>query len=160
MNPARYEVEGMSFPAGYLSAEGLAELARSGRLGERRVRHIQSGEFLTPDQVRQVTGGAGVATVQMPGWDHAKVDGNKDPMRFVAPVHASGLAVAAGYLGLFSVLFIFAPIALILSILALNDLKKNPHKTGKGRAIFGLIMGGIFSAGLLYALLIRDQQVR
>lgn len=152
MNPDRYEVEGMSFPTGYLSAEGLTELARSGRLGQNRVRHVQTGEFLTPEQLHQVIGGAHVPTVQMPGWDHAKVDGNKDPMRFVAPVHASGWAVAAGYLGLFSLMVVPGPLAVIASVLALKDLKKNPNKTGKGRAIFGLIMGSLGSIGLGIAI--------
>jgi hypothetical protein len=38
---------------------------------------------------------------------------------------------------------------LIFGILALNDIKKHPDKMGKGRAWFGIIMGGIFSFGLL-----------
>jgi hypothetical protein len=80
------------------------------------------------------------------------VDGNRDPLRFVAPIHASGMAVAAGYLGLFSVLLIFAPFALVTGIFALRDLKANPTKTGKGRAYFGIGMGGAFSLVLVYVL--------
>jgi len=74
---------------------------------------------------------------------------NDAELRHLVPVGRSGLAIAAGYLALFSVLFIPAPFALIFGILALNDIKKHPDKMGKGRAWFGIIMGGIFSFGLL-----------
>jgi hypothetical protein len=57
------------------------------------------------------------------------------------PVGRSGLAIAAGYAGLFSLVIIPAPIALILSIVAIVDLKGHPEKHGWGRTIFGLIMG-------------------
>ena len=69
-----------------------------------------------------------------------------DPtMRMLLPVGRSGLAIAAGYFGLFSVIFFPAPIALLLGFLALRDIKKNPEKGGTGRAIFGLVMGIIFT---------------
>ncbi len=63
--------------------------------------------------------------------------------RWLLPVGRSGWAIAAGYLGLFSLLVLPAPVALIVSIVALRDIKKHPERHGKGRAIFGLIMGGI-----------------
>lgn len=66
-------------------------------------------------------------------------------MRMLLPVGRSGLAIAAGYAGLFAMTGILAPIALLLGILALKDIKKNPKKLGKGRAIFALIMGSIFT---------------
>lgn len=79
-----------------------------------------------------------------------------DPaMRMLLPVGRSGWAIASGYLGLFSVLFIFAPFALITGILAIVDIKKNPEKIGMGRAIFGIVMGGLFTAILVFALLIN-----
>jgi hypothetical protein len=65
------------------------------------------------------------------------------------PVGRSGLAIAAGYAGLISVLFFPAPIALLLGILAICDIRKNPHKHGMGRAVFGLVMGIIFTILLL-----------
>jgi hypothetical protein len=71
------------------------------------------------------------------------VPANDDPLRFVIPVNPSVWAIAAGYLGLFSVLCVFAPFSLIAGILALKDLKANPNKTGRGRALFGIIMGVI-----------------
>ena len=69
-------------------------------------------------------------------------------MRWLLPVGRSGWAIAAGYLGLFSVIPIFAPIALIISIVAIRDIKKNPQRHGMGRAIFGLVMGILGSLGL------------
>ena len=66
-------------------------------------------------------------------------------MRMLLPVGRSGLAIAAGYLGLISILLIPAPIALAVSILALIDLRKNPELHGMGRAIFGIISGTLCS---------------
>ena len=66
-------------------------------------------------------------------------------MRMILPVGRSGLAIAAGYVGLFAVLLVPAPIALILGILAVIDIRRHPEKHGMGRAVFALIMGGIFS---------------
>ena len=68
-----------------------------------------------------------------------------DGLHFVVPVNTSGLAIAAGYVGLISVLCLPAPIALILGILAVRHLKKNPKMHGMGRAIFAIAMGAIFS---------------
>ena len=54
------------------------------------------------------------------------------------------LAIAAGYAGMFAVLVFPAPIALILGIVALRDCHKR-SLPGKGRAIFAIVMGAIFS---------------
>jgi hypothetical protein len=62
-------------------------------------------------------------------------------MRMLIPVGRSGWAIAAGYLGLFSVLVVPAPLALIVSIVAIRDIKGHPDRHGMGRAVFGLIMG-------------------
>jgi len=67
-------------------------------------------------------------------------------LHWLLPVGRSGWAIAAGYLGLFSLLGIFAPFALITGILGLRAIKKNPRLGGRGRAIFGIVMGGIFTA--------------
>jgi hypothetical protein len=72
-------------------------------------------------------------------------------IRLLLPVGRSGWAIAAGYAGLISVLFLPAPLALLFGILALRDMKRHPEKHGMGRAIFGLIMGGIFSVFLVLA---------
>jgi hypothetical protein len=67
------------------------------------------------------------------------------------PVNRSGWAIAAGYAGLFSILLIFAPIAILLGVLALNDLKDKPAVGGRGRAWFGIIAGALGTLGLLAA---------
>ena len=61
------------------------------------------------------------------------------------PVDVPVTAIAAGYLGLLSVLLVFAPVSLIVSIFALRTLKKSPEMSGRGRAWFGLIMGIVFT---------------
>ncbi len=69
-----------------------------------------------------------------------------DPaIRMLIPVGRSPLAIAAGYMGLFSMLFFPAPIALILGLLAIRDIRAHPEKHGMGRAIFGLVMGILFT---------------
>ncbi|MEX0776654.1 MAG: DUF4190 domain-containing protein [Phycisphaeraceae bacterium] len=70
-------------------------------------------------------------------------------IRMLLPVGRSGWAIAAGYAGLFAVLLLPAPIALFLSIVAIMDMRKHPDRHGMGRAIFGLVMGGLFTALLL-----------
>ena len=71
----------------------------------------------------------------------------------VIPVGRAPSAIAAGYLGLLSPLIIFAPFALLVGILALNQMKKDPELTGAGRAWFGIIMGAIFSLAFVAMLL-------
>jgi len=67
-----------------------------------------------------------------------------DPsMRMLLPVGRSPYAIAAGYAGLFAVIPFFAPIALVLGILAVRHIKRNPKLHGLGRAWFGLVMGAL-----------------
>lgn len=69
-----------------------------------------------------------------------------DPaMRMLLPVGRSIYAIIAGYFGLFSLIIFPAPLAIIFGYLALRDIKKNPKLGGRGRAIFGLVMGIIFT---------------
>ena len=63
-------------------------------------------------------------------------------LRMIIPVGRSGLAIAAGYLGLFSLIPLFGIFALVIGILAILDIRKHPEKHGLGRAWFGVIMGG------------------
>lgn len=70
-------------------------------------------------------------------------------IRALLPVGRSGLAIAAGYLGLFALCGVPAPFALALGIVALIDLKKHPEKHGMGRAIFAIVMGVLGTLGLL-----------
>ncbi len=71
--------------------------------------------------------------------------GDDAAMRMFLPVGRSGWAIAAGYLGLFGLVVLPAPIALIVSIVAIRDLKRSREtdrpKYGMGRAVFGLIVG-------------------
>ena len=83
------------------------------------------------------------------GFDPAESAG----MRMLLPVGRSGWAIVAGYLGLFSVLMFPAPLSVIVSIIALRSIKKNPKLRGMGRAWFGLIMGFIGSAMLALFLI-------
>lgn len=71
--------------------------------------------------------------------------GDSAGMRMLLPVGRSPLAIVAGYLGLVSVLCVPAPFALGFGIAAAVDLKRHPEKHGWGRAIFGIVMGGLFT---------------
>jgi hypothetical protein len=64
-------------------------------------------------------------------------------LEVLLPVNRSGLAIAAGYAGLFAILIVFAPIALVLGVLALRDLSNKPTVGGRGRAWFGVVAGGL-----------------
>lgn len=69
----------------------------------------------------------------------------------VAPVGRSGWALAAGYLGLASILILPAPFAIWFGILAIRDIRRNPHKMGIVRAWFGIVA---VSASLLLFLIV------
>lgn len=80
-------------------------------------------------------------------------DPGQDPtMRMLLPVGRSGLSIAAGYLGLFSLIPIFAPIAIFVSVLAIRELRRKRHLHGMGRAVFGLVMGIVMSLLALIGL--------
>ncbi len=74
-------------------------------------------------------------------------------IRLLVPYKVSGLAIAAGYLGLFAVLLLPAPLALVVGIAAVAQLRRNPEKHGMGRAIFGVVMGVLGTAGLIYTII-------
>ena len=83
--------------------------------------------------------------------------GDNAAMRILLPVGRSGWAIVAGYLGLFAMLVVPAPLALIVSIVAIRDIRRSrslPHpKHGMGRAIFGLITGVLGTLLLLGVLI-------
>ena len=108
--------------------------------------------------------------VGMPGWLPAgdvpelasvrssmaapKVAMGDDPMmRALLPVGRSGWAIAAGYLGLVSLLIVPAPFALFCGLMAVRDIRKNPKKRGMGRAIFGLVLGVLGTALIVFLFL-------
>lgn len=76
--------------------------------------------------------------------------GDTAAVRMLLPVGRSGLAIAAGYAGLFALLIFPAPIALLLGILAVRDIRKNPKKHGMGRAVFGIVIGALGTAVLAF----------
>jgi hypothetical protein len=78
--------------------------------------------------------------------------GDDPGMRMLLPVGRSGWAIAAGYLGLISVLCIPAPLALIAGILAIREMRRNPKQHGMGRAVFGIVMGGIGTIALVLVI--------
>ncbi len=78
----------------------------------------------------------------------AKRPGDVD--RFVMPTGRPASAIAAGYLGLFSLLPCFGLLAIIVSVQALRTLKRDPNLLGRGRAWFGLVMGIVFT--LIYGI--------
>lgn len=59
----------------------------------------------------------------------------------------SGWALAAGYLGLFSLLpmlsLVTGPLAITFGVLALREVKAHPERRGTGRAITGIVGGSI-----------------
>lgn len=76
-----------------------------------------------------------------------------DPLaRLALPIGRSPWAIIAGYLGLLSFVFFPAPLAFIVSLVAIRDIRRNPKRRGLGRAIFGLIMGVIGSIGLAFVI--------
>lgn len=78
-----------------------------------------------------------------------------DGLKYIVPIGASGFAIAASWVGVFSLFTLApAPIAIGLGILALRDVQKHPTKSGKGRAWFGIISGS-FAIGFLIFLFAR-----
>lgn len=70
---------------------------------------------------------------------------SNDGLQYIVPTaQTSGMALAAGYLGIFG--FFFCPLgigAFVCGILGLRDLKAHPHKNGAGRAWTGIVLGAI-----------------
>ncbi len=79
-------------------------------------------------------------------------------MRLLLPVGRSGWAIAAGYCGLFALIGIGAPFALIFGILGVRDIKKSQAtdrpKHGMGRAVFGIIIGAIVTLLIAVSLVL------
>lgn len=73
--------------------------------------------------------------------------GQNAGMRMILPVGRSGWAIAAGYLGLFAFVVLPAPLALLIAIIAIVDIRKHRNdpspRHGMGRAVFGLVTGAV-----------------
>jgi hypothetical protein len=79
--------------------------------------------------------------------------GDDAAIRMLLPVGRSLWAIAAGYFGLFSLVCLPAPIAVILGLIAIWDIRHHPEKHGMGRAIFGLAMGLAGSLGFVLMMI-------
>lgn len=117
----------------------LLTLAREGRIkASDLVWHEGVAQWIPAGQATELAGvlGPPIPPVISPLGD--------DPvLRALLPVGRSLGAIVAGYMGLFSILVFPAPLALVLSILAIIELRPNPRKHGMGRAVFGLVMGAL-----------------
>lgn len=74
-------------------------------------------------------------------------------MRMILPVGRSLWAILSGYLGLISILLLPAPFALITGILAVRDIREHSNKHGMGRAVFGIVMGGLGTTVLVVLII-------
>jgi hypothetical protein len=74
-----------------------------------------------------------------------------DGLHYIVPTSSTSmLCLVAGYMGIFSIVLCpFAPVALVLGILGLRDLRTHPEKNGKGRAITGITIGAVGTLCLL-----------
>jgi hypothetical protein len=77
-------------------------------------------------------------------------------LQFIVPTgRTSKSSLAAGYLGLLGLLiFPFGFAAVALGIVGIRDLKKHPEKNGWGRAITGIVLGGLTTIGFLVWVLV------
>ncbi len=89
-------------------------------------------------------------------------DHGREAARWLVPIDRSAWAILAGYLGLFSC-FPFIGIvaglgAIVTGILALKELGRKRKIGGRGRAIFGIIMGviGVIVWGFFTAILLTS----
>ena len=82
----------------------------------------------------------------------------RSSLRFVVPMNTSAWAIAAGYAGLFCLILVPGPVALILGAVAVWDLKRRPNVSGRGRAWFGLIAGVLATALLGVIVVARLSQ--
>jgi Domain of unknown function (DUF4190) len=77
--------------------------------------------------------------------------GDSSLMRAILPVGRSWWAIASGYLAL---LIVTAPLAVVTGILAIREIRQNPHKHGMGRAIFGIAFGGLVTSLYVFMFIV------
>jgi hypothetical protein len=67
--------------------------------------------------------------------------------RMILPVGRPASAIAAGYLGLFACFpvigLVAAILAIVFGVMALKQTRRDPTLLGRGRAWFGVIVGGL-----------------
>jgi len=82
--------------------------------------------------------------------------GDDAGIRMLLPVGRSGWAIAAGYLGLFSIMPCFGIVAVIVGLVAVRDIRKHPEKHGLGRAYFGVIVGALSMVGWIALVVVGN----
>jgi hypothetical protein len=127
-----YEIEGVR--------RGPVPLAELQRLA--RARQVGASTQVWAEGMEQPVAAGTLAVLFPPKGDAA--------MRWLLPVGRSGFAIAAGYLGLLSVIPYFSLVALAFAGLAIRDLRRHPELSGWGRVIFALVMGSLFT--VIYGL--------
>lgn len=131
---------------GPLSEQDLLSWARAGRLkAVDLVWRAGMPQWLPAGQAPELASVLGAFSGPAP----ASV-GDDPLMRALLPVGRSGWAIAAGYLGLVSILVLPAPFALLCGLLAVRAIRRNPKKHGMGRAAFGIIMGALGTVALVW----------
>ena len=146
-----------------LTVSEIEERVRLREYGTAQALHVSQAEMSNPPWIDvEFPSQTASAPPNMPQTIYQQLPANKPlgqqaGMRILLPVGRSGWAIAAGYLGLFGLLVLPAPLALITAIIALIDIQKSKNTTapkhGMGRAIFGLIVGIIGTLLLLLALI-------
>lgn len=74
--------------------------------------------------------------------------GNDQALAMVVPSGVDTVALVAGYVGLFSLLLVPAPVALVLGVVALRRLSSRPGSRGHVRAIVAIVLGGLGTIAL------------
>lgn len=113
---------------------------------------IPAGVIVLGSKTRQRLGDRLAKTFVLKSEDVARV-GEYEPQAaiptggtdWLGPSGRSVWAIAAGYLGLCSILLIPAPFAVWTGIQGLREIARKPGLGGKGRAIFGIVAGSLFS---------------
>ena len=84
------------------------------------------------------------------------LDPTKASDRMLMPIGRTPLSIVAGYVAFFSVLLVPAPLSLTLGICALVQLGRRPGTYGRGRAIFAVVMGAVFTPVLIGLVISRN----
>jgi hypothetical protein len=123
---------------GPISLQDLQGMVRAGQLGP----HAMVWTDGMPNWVP-----AGKLPILFP--QQAMSRGEENALNLLVPIGPqSGLSIAAGYCALVGLLIPpCALVGLLLGIFGVRDLKRHPEKHGWGRALTGIIGGGLFTLG-------------
>jgi hypothetical protein len=133
-------------------------------IGDRKLGPVPLAELQRLAAAGTVTPQTLVWTEGMPQWVPAMTlpavrggvaDTNSVGMNLLLPIGPqSGFAIAAGYLGLFGlVLPLLGELGIVFGALGLRDVKAHPEKRGTGRAVTGIVCGGIGSLLWLFIVM-------